>query len=127
MAKSKDTSSAEHGETTVPHQLFETLSQWNAARVDALNWFDPHVLARMSGLGAEWFAFVAERIREDVALQHAILHAKSAAEVQTLQIQFLQTAIDQYAAETGRLMALGTQLFDPDTKDAEDAQDNVNI
>jgi hypothetical protein len=60
----------------------------------------------MAELGSEWTTFVADRIKEDVKTQHALLHCKSVTEAQQVQAAFLQKAIDQYAAETGKLIEM---------------------
>ncbi|EPX80125.1 phasin family protein [Litoreibacter arenae] len=60
----------------------------------------------LSNLGVEVFDFVAERVKEDVRTQHQLMHAKSLQEVQKIQGEFVQKALDQYSAETGRLVEL---------------------
>ena len=67
-------------------------------------------LENLSGLCSELASFAAERLRDDVKTQHAILHCKSFAELQHVQAQFLQRMLDQYAAETGRLAEIGTEM-----------------
>jgi hypothetical protein len=64
----------------------------------------------MAGLGGEAVRFLSERMQEDVALQQRLLHAGSVEEVRHVQAQFLQTAIDQYTAETGRMVELSEDL-----------------
>ncbi|GFE65511.1 phasin family protein [Litoreibacter roseus] len=65
----------------------------------------------LNDMGAEMATFVAERIREDVKTQHEILHCKNVAELQHIQAQFVQKAMDQYQAETGKLVEMSTQAF----------------
>lgn len=60
----------------------------------------------MSDLGSEFLSFVADRVKEDVQAQHEILHAKDVEEVQKLQAKFIKKAVDQYSAETGKMVAL---------------------
>ena len=78
----------------------------------------------MVGLGAAWFetlgdmsaevlSFVADRVKEDVKAQHEMMHCKSPSELQHIQSQFLQKAIDQYQAETGKLVDMGSKVFTP--------------
>lgn len=69
-----------------------------------------------SDMGAEVVSFVADRIKEDVKTQHEILHCKNAAELQEVQTKFMQKAMDQYKAETGKLVKMSTNAFGP--KDA---------
>ncbi|MCF2870401.1 phasin family protein [Octadecabacter sp. G9-8] len=65
----------------------------------------------VSEMSAEVVQFVAERIKEDVKTQHEILHCRNAADLQHIQAQFLQKAMDQYQAETGKLVEMGTNAF----------------
>jgi hypothetical protein len=78
----------------------------------------------MVGLGAAWFealgdmsaevlSFVADQVQEDVKVQHEILHCKNVKELQHIQSQFLQKAMDQYQAETGKLVEMSTKVFSP--------------
>jgi hypothetical protein len=81
-------------------------------------------LGKMVGLGAAWFealgdmsaevlSFVADQVQEDVKVQHEILHCKNVKELQHIQSQFLQKAMDQYQAETGKLVEMSTKVFSP--------------
>lgn len=107
--------------------MVDAITQWQTAGLGALNWFGAPTIEHMSALGAEWMSFVAERVKEDVALQHSLLHAKSPEDVQHLQMTFLQKAMDQYAAETGKMAELSSKLFQTDEKGEEDLIDNVNV
>ncbi|QPH52940.1 phasin family protein [Pontivivens ytuae] len=70
----------------------------------------------MSELGSEVVSFMAERIREDVKTQHEILHCKNMSDLQKIQARFMQKAIDQYTAETGKLVEMSQTLFAPARK-----------
>ncbi len=61
-------------------------------------------------IGNEFSRFFAERIREDVTTQHRILHCHSPSELQQIQAEFLQKAVKDYNAETGRLIELSRKL-----------------
>ncbi|MBT8409216.1 MAG: phasin family protein, partial [Alphaproteobacteria bacterium] len=65
-------------------------------------------LEHLSDMSAEVLSFVAERVKEDVKTQHEILHCKDVNEMQAIQSRFLQKAIDQYQAETGKLVEMST-------------------
>jgi hypothetical protein len=65
----------------------------------------------ISDISAEVAHFVAERIKEDVKTQHEILHCQNVADLQHIQAQFIQKAMDQYQAETGKLVEMGTNAF----------------
>tara|TARA_R110000850_G_scaffold92990_4_gene196940 strand:+ start:1314 stop:1655 length:342 start_codon:yes stop_codon:yes gene_type:complete len=61
-------------------------------------------------MGSEMMRFTAERIREDVQARHAILNAKDFTEAQHVQAQFFQKAMDDYRAETAKLVEIGQAL-----------------
>jgi phage gp36-like protein len=65
----------------------------------------------LSDMSAEMAGFVADRIKEDVKTQHEILHCKNAADLSQIQSRFMQKAMDQYKAETGKLVEMGTSAF----------------
>ncbi len=69
-------------------------------------WFE-----NFGDIGAEVFSFLADRIREDVKTQHEIMHCKDVAKIQEIQGRFVQKAIDQYQAETGKLAQMGMSAF----------------
>jgi hypothetical protein len=67
-------------------------------------------LENLTDLCSESASFVADRLRDDVKTQHAILHCKSMVELQQVQSEFLQRMLDQYAAETDKLVAISTAM-----------------
>jgi len=73
----------------------------------------------LSDLGSEVLTFVADRIQEDVKTQHKMLHCKNVADLQHIQAEFVQTAIDQYTAETGKLVKMGHDLCTPPEGDGK--------
>ncbi|WP_353473285.1 phasin family protein [Salipiger sp. H15] len=64
----------------------------------------------MLDIGAELQSFTAERVREDVATQHRILHCKTPADLIHIQSAFFQKASEDYRAHWGRLAELGNKL-----------------
>jgi hypothetical protein len=64
----------------------------------------------MADAGAEVLHFVAERVRQDIRTQHRLLHAKDVGEFRHIQAEFVQKAIDQYTAETGRLVEISAEM-----------------
>ncbi|PTX53819.1 phasin protein [Litoreibacter ponti] len=71
----------------------------------------------VSDMSAELAHFVAERIKEDVKTQHEILHCRNVTDLQHIQADFIQKAIDQYQAETGKLIEMGSDAFAPKKAD----------
>jgi phage gp36-like protein len=76
-------------------------------------------LEALSDMSAEVAGFVAERIKQDVKTQHEILHCKDVNDIQHIQAQFIQKAIDQYRDETGKLVEMGSKTFKSFEKDSE--------
>lgn len=73
----------------------------------------------ISQMGSEVTQFVADRIKEDVKTQHKILHCKDMTELHNLQAEFLQTALEQYAAESGKLLEISNSLMTEALKDRQ--------
>jgi len=65
----------------------------------------------MSDLGSEFLHFVSERVQEDVATQHRLLHCTDMDELRHIQGEFVQKAIDQYTAETGKMLELNAEMM----------------
>lgn len=103
---------AAQAESTHEHDFVDAVAEMQRAGLGSLNWMGVAWLEAMGDLGAEVASFIAERIREDVKAQHDILHCKTAAELQHVQGQFVQRAIDEYTAETGRIVELERQLWE---------------
>ena len=68
-------------------------------------------LEALNEMGSEVMTFVSDRIKEDVKTQHRLLHCKSPVELQAIQAEFLQDTIEQYQAETGKLINMSHKLF----------------
>ena len=75
-------------------------------------WMGTAWTEQLTDFGAEMLSFVAERVKEDVKTQHKILHCKNVGELQQIQAQFIQKAVDQYSTETGKLVALGSAIVE---------------
>jgi len=98
-------------------KAFDPVSHFQEAGLGNLMGMGTAWVEAMAAMSAEVAEFVAERIREDVKTQHEILHCKNVADLQHIQAQFVQTALDQYQAETGKLVELSTKAFTPPDKD----------
>lgn len=81
---------------------FKTMAGMGVAWVEAL-----------SDMGSEVLSFVADRIKEDVKTQHKMLHCKDMGELQQIQAEFVQKAIDQYREETGKLVEMSREMVKP--------------
>ncbi|APZ52037.1 phasin family protein [Salipiger abyssi] len=63
--------------------------------------------------GDEMQSFYADRIREDVATQHQLLHCKSPVEMLQIQAGFFRKAVADYRMHAGRVSELTQRLFFP--------------
>jgi hypothetical protein len=109
MAKEKTSQ-----ERSEPDSPFAPLLQLQQAGFGNIMGANSGWLESLGDMGAEAMSFVVERIKEDVKTQHEIMHCKDVAEIQHIQSRFVQNAIDQYQAETGKLVQMGTSAFTAD-------------
>ncbi len=77
-----------------------------AAVAPAANWMNTAWIATMAEVSTALATFVAARFKQDLELQQALLCCRSLAEAQHVQAAFIQKAIDQYQAETGKLITI---------------------
>jgi len=108
MSKSTEPASTSQLE---PEKIFQTLTNAQTASLGSLSWLGTKWVETMSDVGAEWLSFVAERVKEDVKTQHKLLHAKNIGEVQHIQAQFLQKAMNDYRDETGKIVEFCSQAM----------------
>ncbi len=104
---------AEKAKSPDVSQMAEKIADYQQMGLKSMNLMGVDWVERMSDISAEMFGFMAERFKKDVELQHRLLHCKTPAELQKVQIDFFQTAIDRYTEETGRMMELGQKMFEP--------------
>ena len=62
-------------------------------------------------LSAQMAKFFAQRIEEDVKVQHDLLHCKNLQEVQHIQMQFFENAFKQYQENSAKMMDIGTHAL----------------
>lgn len=91
--------------TTDPTEIWTNiLADLGAARSGSLPWLHGAAADVLADMGAQWVQFVADRVREDVKTRQAILQCRNAAELAHIQEAFLQKAVDDYTAQTGRMV-----------------------
>ncbi|WP_390910407.1 phasin family protein [Pseudosulfitobacter sp. SM2401] len=84
----------------------DKLTQLQSAGFGNLMGMSTAWLEAVGDMSAEVVGFVAERIKEDVKTQHEILQCRNVADLQHVQAQFFQKAMDQYRVETGKLVEM---------------------
>tara|TARA_R110002072_G_scaffold6717_8_gene38446 strand:- start:7853 stop:8206 length:354 start_codon:yes stop_codon:yes gene_type:complete len=104
--------------TAKPTEPFNPMTQLQEAGFGNMMGMSKVWMEALSDMSAEMVGFVADRIKEDVKTQHEIMHCKNATDLQHIQAQFIQKAMNQYQDETGKLVEMGTNaLKSKDDKD----------
>jgi hypothetical protein len=91
--------------------MLETVVSGQAGAVHAVESTGHAVLEGMARVQKEVVDFVSTRIRQDMETQKELLRCRNFDELREVQTRFLKTAMDQYAAESKRLMQLGSEVF----------------
>lgn len=89
----------------------KAMTDLQKAGLGPLSWMGTAMLENMSELGSEVTQFIADRIKEDVKTQHQILHCKDAAQMRDIQTEFVRKAVEQYTAETGKLVEMSNKFM----------------
>ena len=89
-----------------PDRLIDTVTASQQEALETIESASQAMLELIRG-AREITDFVAERIRQDLDTQQAFLRCRSLDEVREVQARFVQTALDQYSAETTKLFKLG--------------------
>jgi hypothetical protein len=108
-----DKSQTEDSEKSAKAEPVDAMAQLQEAGFGNMMGMGTAWIEAFSDMSAEVLGFVADRIKEDVKTQHEILHCKDPAELQHIQSQFMQKAMDQYREETGKLVDMSTRAFAP--------------
>lgn len=108
MAINKERAKAE---TAQAADVTASMTDLQRNGLGAAAWMSAAMFETVTALGNEVVQFVAERITEDVRTQHALMHCKDFSEMQRVQGEFLRKALEQYTAETGKLVQLGAGVM----------------
>lgn len=96
------------------------MRQMEDAGLGPLHWMGTAWCEAAADMQSELATFIADRIKEDVKTQHALLHCKSAEELQQAQLAFLERAYVQYTTETGKLIQMTMDMLPGSTSETED-------
>lgn len=94
----------------------DAMSQLQKMGFDSMSWMGTDWMERMSDMGSEVLQFMADRVQQDVDLQHRLLHCRDVNELQKIQAEFVQTAINRYTEETGKMIEMSTKAWFPNSK-----------
>lgn len=75
----------------------------------------------MTNMSAEMAKFMADRVQQDVKTRQDILQTKGITDVQRIQAEFFQKAMDDYSAEMTKLVEMGKGLA-PTTTPGKDTK-----
>lgn len=92
----------------------DAMAQMQKMSMGSMSWAGTDWMTRMNSLGSEVMQFMAERVQQDVDLQQRMLACKDVTELQKIQAEFLQTAINRYTEESGKLLEMYTKAWMPD-------------
>ncbi len=85
----------------------DLMAQYQKMGLNAMALMGGDWMERMSDMGAEMLQFYTQRVQEDVELYHKLLHCRDLGEMQEIQGEFLQRAINRYTEETGKIIEMG--------------------
>ena len=91
----------------------QVIDRLTAGQQEAMERFEAAGQAMVEGWDRsreELAGFVAERIRQDLDAQSALLRSHSLDDVRLVQAHFVETAVSQYGNEMVRLMGLSRDL-----------------
>jgi hypothetical protein len=106
----------------VPERPVESIESPQDAAIDNVTALQQEAVETVEHAGATLFEgvgrvqqeiaqFVSTRVREDLETQQQILRCRSLDDLREVQFRFVKTAMDQYSAETARLMKLGSEIM----------------
>ena len=104
----KDTKSKSKADS---NPAMTAMSEMQKAGLGSMMWMNTTMMESFADLGSEVLQFIADRIAEDVKTQHQCLHCKDISELQKIQSGFIQKAIEQYTAETGKLVQMSNDMM----------------
>lgn len=91
--------------------VIDTVTQSQQEALHTLEVAGTSLFTGLNEMQREIADFVAKRIREDMETQQELLRCRTFDDVRDVQTRFFRTAMEQYAAETSRLMKLATETM----------------
>lgn len=116
MVRKSGKSKTEEANPDVMPSVSEAMAEMQRSALSSLAWFGNGWAEVMGEMSSEMLQFVADRVKEDVKFHHRCLHCKTVKELQDVQAEFMQKAVDQYTAETGKLVEIGSTALAPSKK-----------
>ena len=92
-------------------QVLNAVVAGQTVAVQAVESTSRAMLEGMEKVRQEVVDFVSTRIRHDMETQQELLRCRNFDELREVQTTFVKTAMDQYTAESKRLMELGSEVL----------------
>jgi hypothetical protein len=92
-------------------KVIDTMTHSQQEALHAMEVAGTTLMTGLNEMQREIADFVAKRIREDMETQQDLLRCRNLDDVRAVQTRFFRNAMDQYSAETTRLMKLGSALM----------------
>lgn len=104
---------APHDAGRAPPSLGRSMARMGSVGIGSAAWLGAAWTRRVADAAVEVARFAGHRLGDDLRTQAEMLRCRDLAALQSVQGRFLQRAIDEYAAETARLMRLGGDAPEP--------------
>ena len=83
-----------------------------AAPLGVANWFNADWFTDVSDFNNELARFVTQRLQEDIQAQQTFMQCRSLGELQGARTKFFKTAVNQYTAEAGKMIEMGSAMLE---------------
>ncbi|MSU91655.1 hypothetical protein GE300_18915 [Rhodobacteraceae bacterium 2CG4] len=94
-----------------PLTAFAAMEGLRDSSLRTLSLLGTNWMYNISGFTTEVAQFLSDRVQQDFRLQHQLMHCNDMDELRRVQADFVRDALDQYMAETGKLVQLGGDMM----------------
>ena len=95
---------------SVQDRVIDTVTATQQEVLESIDTTGHAVFEGLTRTQKEMADFIAERIRQDLSTQQAMLRCRSFDEFRELQARYVRTALDQYSGEASRLIDIGRDI-----------------
>lgn len=91
-------------------RLIDAVTATQQEALESLETTREAVLDMLSRARDEISSFVAERVRQDLDAQKALLRCRNIDEIRDVQVRFVRTAMDQYGGQAAQMLRIGGEV-----------------
>jgi len=95
---------------TVQDRLIDTVTATQQEAIETLESAGQVFFSTVTRVQEEVAGFLAERIRQDLDTQQALLRCRTLHDVRDVQASFVRTALGQYGDEVAKLVRMGSEV-----------------